>query len=202
MILDESDLPPGVKLGVVQSSPGPLDIEGFEQAARYVEVQLVPTDDVIQARIANIGQSTTRGLFLPPQEGDEVLVLFPGNRENSAVVIGGLGNNRSPNPTNNDGTKALLMWPTIELRSDDALPVHGVVLAPLLGDLSGFVNALNTFMTAASSAATAPQIAAAAVTFLSSTGIVPPTPDSFAAQLAQAAVSDSPYASPSIKATE
>lgn len=194
-----------VELGQVLTPPAPSPHDKSGQAARVVQLQLVPSGRTVEARVANLGQGLGRGVFAPPAAGDEVLVLLPGGDPNRAVVLGGLGNATAPNPTSNLGLNILLLHPGgVELRSADGLPAHGIVMGGLLGDLASWVAALEAFMLTASTATTAPQIATAAVTFMSAVGQMGPAPSPFSANLTASDAGGTggpPYASATNKVT-
>lgn len=162
----------GVELGVLETDPAPLDLEGYENAARYADVLVVPSDHSIQARVLQFGQGTGRGLFMGPKAGDECIVLYPGNRENSAIAVTGLGNNKSPHPSSADGLKAVLLHDGgIELRDADGATVRRVVHDELLSQLATYLTALEAFMTAtALDIIDSPATAAAATAFQGSVG--------------------------------
>lgn len=187
-----------VELGKVLTVPAPGLHDPSGQAARMVQVQLVPSGRLAEARVANLGQGLARGVFAPPAPGDEVLVLLPGGDPNRAVVLGGLGNGASPNPVANDGLKVLLMHPGgVELRSADGLPAHGIVMAPLLQGLLDYVNAVTVFMAAAAlDTSLSPGVAAAATAFQADPRVV-----EFVAELGASTAAGPPYASATNKVT-
>lgn len=194
-----------IELGTVLLPPTPDPT--MPVAAWHVLVELQPDGRTVDARVANVGQGPGKGAFWPLLKGDEVIVLLPGGDPNRAVVLGSLGNAKSPNPTANTGLRPLLMHPAgVELRSADGLPAHGLVLAPLLQDLQAFVTALLTFMgTAGTATGPAAPVAAAAATFLAD----PAVQTLLAGLTASAAPNNSvppgvgapPYATPTHKAT-
>lgn len=158
-----------VELGVALTPAAPSTLPGATTAARTVTVQLVHGTRTVEARVANVGQGAGRGIFAPILPGDELLVLFPGGEPNRAVVLGGLGSAKSPNPTENLGLAMLLLHPGGVLLSsvDGGLP-HGIVHGQFLAELSNLLSALTAFMTACSIASIpqAAEIKTAALDFL------------------------------------
>lgn len=172
-----------ILLGILESDPAPLPGADPEKSARYADVLLLPDDGTVSARVANLGQGPGRGVFSPPRAGDEVLVLVPSLDRQAAVILGGFGNEGgSPHPadatldrvlvTHDQGVRVqvegggqLSVTPaSVEIRaSADAAP-EPVVLESLLADLRAYVQAIDTFLLAASTATVAPQVAAAALT--------------------------------------
>lgn len=194
------ELPAGpcyVELGTLQGAPAPNLHDRTGTSARVVDVLLRPSGRLVEARVAHLGQGLGRGVFAPLEPDDQVLVFLPAGDANQAVVLGSLGSVLAPNPIANDGAKALVMHPGgVELRSADGLEAQGVVLAALLPGLLDLLSALQLFMATASSATTAPQIAAAAASFLADPAVA-----TLAGELGTSVGADAPYASPSVRAT-
>lgn len=197
------DPDPDIFLGLLIGDPEALPIPGYETVARYAEVQLVPDDIVIRARVGVLGQGLGRGLFVPLQQGDQVLVHMPNSDEQAAVITMSFGSLQAPHPSSADGEKIVALHPGgVELRNADAATVSGVVLEQLAPDLGDFLSALAVFMQTSSTATTAPQIAAAAATFLAAVAIPPAgpvPPGSFPSDLNLGP--QGPYVSDNIKAT-
>lgn len=148
-----------VELGVITVAPAAADIDGWENAARHVEGILVPEDVPFAARVGQIN-----GHFFYPEVGDEVIVFFPGGRDQAGVVLGTI---EAVYPSTASNTKGLIIRPDgIELRSTDAGAVDNVVLSALLTDLQTFVAALETFATSLAAAGGAPGGYGAAATVL------------------------------------
>jgi phage baseplate assembly protein gpV len=161
-----------VELGVARTAARASTTPGGATAARHVQVELVPSGRLVDARVAQVGQGTGKGLFLPVAVGDEVLVAFPGGNPNRGVIVAGLGNATVPNPAENDGTAAVLMHPGgVQLRHATGAPASGIVHGGVLPDLATYITAIDIFMTAISIATTAPQVAAAAVAFQAAVGV-------------------------------
>lgn len=188
--------PVQIELGEVLSDP--VQLGG---GALFAEVVLRPSGRIVDARLLNFGQGSGKGVFIPVQYGDDVVVLFPRGSPNDAIAIGGFGSNRNPTPNAADGSKIVLVHPGgVELRHDGTGQPHAIVYAPFLDGLQGLVTALTAFMaTAAALAATFPAdpspsakaISAAAGTFLGNTNVV-----EFVASLATSnATGGAPYAS-------
>lgn len=185
-----------VQLGkvVTPALPDPLSPTG----SRMCMVALAD-GRVVDARVAHLGQGLGRGAFWTPLPADEVLVFMPDGDPNSAVVFAGLGSAAAPNPLANAGAKALLMHPAgIEHRSVDGLPAHGVVIGPFLAALLPYLTALEAFVFTCSTAATAANIAAAAVTFMAAVQKAGAAPSSFAAQLTTSSAAPSPGVVPGV----
>jgi hypothetical protein len=180
------------ELGLVQTPPAPPPLA--PTAARMVQVQLVPSDRVIDARVANVGQGLGKGVFVPPQPGDEVLVLFPGGDPLRAVALSlGLGSAANPNPLGNTGLAILLQHlGGVRLVSADGLPENGIVHGQFLVELLAYLAALEAFITACSLAVIpqAAEIKAAALAFIASTKPpLGPLPSLFAESVAASATS-------------
>jgi len=191
-------LPAGVELGVIDSEPGMLDIDGYENAGLYACVHIVPGDRIHQARIIQLGQSQgTRGLYMQPRVGDECLVFYPGGREQGAVALAGIGSNKSPMPSSAGDVAVLLHDGGVELRTADGDVVRRVVHDALLAQLATYLLALETFMNTSKTAATAAIIAGAATTFM--TTVDPPA--GLSSDFRDSLVSLE-YASSGIKVTE
>lgn len=155
------DSRPSVELGVAQAPPTPSARPSAAQAARHCLVQLVPDGRLVEARVANIGQGFGKGIFAPIQAGDEVLVLLPGGDPNRAIVLGGLGNAKAPNPIGNTGLSMLLQHPAgVRLGTTDGQPEHGIVHGQHLVDLDAFLSALDTYLQAVALAVDAAAVAA------------------------------------------
>lgn len=86
-----------IELGVLDEDPKVIDLDGYDNCSRYAGVVL-SGDEYAQCRVANIGASSLRGLFFAPKKGDQVLVLFPGGRENAGIILGGLNSDATPIP--------------------------------------------------------------------------------------------------------
>lgn len=163
-----------VELGLAITPSAPSVLPGQTATARMVQLQLVPSGRLVEARVANVGQGTGKGIFAPILAGDEVIVLFPAGDPNRAVVLGGLGNGKSPNPVGNDQLSMLVQHPGgVRLVAVDGLPEYRIVHVELLSALSGFLAALDAFMTTSATAtgAAAP-VAAAATTYQTSPAVI------------------------------
>jgi hypothetical protein len=164
-------------LGVVRTPPAPSAATGAAAGAWVCQVELVPDRDVIEVRVMNPGQGLGKGLFVPWLVGDEVLVFFPDSDRMRAVALGGFGAASRPNPIDNTGAHALLLHPGgAKLQTTDGQPLHGLVHGQFLAELAPYLTAFETFMTTISTATTAPQIATAALTFLTGVSAATPVP--------------------------
>lgn len=185
-----------------------------------VSVLLQPGLIPAELRLVSFGQGPGQGLFFPVLPGAEVLVLYPDGEDgpdlDAGVALHGLssGANIAPLPT--DGSGAVLMSLLgVTLRSASGLPSSAILkgdlltggppgAAPPTGGLATWVAAVEAFMLTASTATTAPQIAAAAAAFLLTVGAAPISP--FAAALLVSAnpvtAGGPPYASLSNKVTD
>lgn len=190
------------ELGQAITPEAPSTVKGCASIARVVQVRLV-SGQTCTCRVLHLGQGLGRGVFTPILSGDEVLVLFPAGDPNRAVCISGFGNGVAVNPVANDLLHYVLMHPGgVELRSADGLPAHGIVQGNLLTDLATYLSAFETFMFDISIAATAPEIATAALAFMATTQKIAATPSTFLAALTTAGAGDpatgqgtAPYAS-------
>lgn len=186
------DNPPTIELGVMETDPAPLDIEGYDRAARYAEVHIVPGDRIHQCRVAVIGQGAGRGLFAYPEKGDEVLVFYPGGRDQSPVVLGGLGNLKAPHPSEAGTTKIVILHPGgVELRDTNAANVEKILLRPFAASgVNGHLTDVSTLAGAISTWAGAVQAAIAAIDPIEGSTLSPATAalttavGAFAAQVA------------------
>lgn len=156
-----------VELGIALAPAAPSAVAGAAATARTVLVELVPSGRVLSARVANPGQGLGKGVFVPIQKGDELLVLFPGGDPNRSVALAAMGNGVNVNPAGNLGTNLLALHPGgVTLGTVDGAPEYSIVHTELLSALSDFMVALATFMGACTSATGgAAGIAAAATTF-------------------------------------
>lgn len=179
---------PPVLLGVI------TEIEGFAGGV-LATVQPQPDGPELQARLMVLASGDDRGFVVPAEVGEEVVVLCPGGDPNRAVALAGLNSSPAARPDSDTGDHVDLVHPGgLETRTTAAADVDHVVLAELLDGLQAQQNALQTFMTTASAATTAPQIAAAATTYLTAMA-----GNGFVAKLAQSIASGAPYRSTALK---
>lgn len=115
-----------IEIGVMDEDPKILELDSdYSKCSRYAGVVLAG-DEYAQCRIANIGAGTNRGLFMAPREGDQVLVVFPGGRENSGIILGALNSNATPAPGEVESIAATLMNPDgILLTTEPEQPAVG-----------------------------------------------------------------------------
>lgn len=99
-----------LELGVMDEDPHVLELPGYDNASRYAGVILVG-DSYVQCRIANVGAGSLRGVFSDPRKGDQVLVVFPGGRANSGVVLGALHSDAAPYPAAADTDRTSIIDP-------------------------------------------------------------------------------------------
>lgn len=182
------------ELGVVTTPPVPPPTNALGSRMVLVEIVSSSSPKVLECRVLNLGQGAGRGVFAPLLPGDEVLVLLPGGDPMRAVCIGGLGSAVAPNPLDNTGLRTLVQHPGgVLLSTLDGQPAHGIVHGQHLVDMAPWVAALEAFMVAISTATTAPQVAAAAVAFMTAVGLVASPPGSaFGAALLTSAGAGTP----------
>lgn len=169
-----------VEVGVALTPSAPSAIPGAAAGARVCQVQLQPGGRIVEARQVNLGQGVGKGVFLPIAPGEEVLVLFPGGDPNRALVLGGLGNGRNPNPSDNLGAAALVMHPGgVELRDAPEVPANGIVHGQFLVELAAYLTQLDALIGSLAGAANIGAVVSAAAAFCSNTGTVPGTPSTF-----------------------
>lgn len=190
-----------LSLGIIETAPAPLPSAG-PTGARYCEVNLVPEDHTISARVANAGQGEGRGVFALPRVGDEVLVFFPDGDMQAAVIFAGVGSLAAPNPTSNTGDQILILHPGgVELKTQDAAQTEGVVLRSLVNDLRQHILALEVMINAMITASAAPGgYTAAASAYFATLQETPQIPTEFSRNLTTSAAAGAPYVAPNIKA--
>jgi hypothetical protein len=183
-----------------------------------VRVLLQPGNAPAEVRLLTFGQGPGQGLFFPVVPGAEIVVVFPEGEPDSGIGIAGLSSGANIAPTATDGAGAVLMSALgVTLRSVTGIPSEAIVkgslltggppgAAPPFGGLSQWVTAAEAFMFATSTATTAPQVAAAAVAFMTAVGKAGPLPSPFAALLTASAntvtAGGPPFASLTNKVTD
>ena len=90
-----------------------------------------------------VGAVGLQGRYDPVPDGAQVLVVLPNGSAQSALAIVGIPSEASPVPSDYDGSKTV-SYGLVEHRADAGATVDGVLLRPLLDDLSTFLGAINT----------------------------------------------------------
>lgn len=186
MLVDliRGEMPVFVSLGVVTE----IDIA---DGGRMLCVRLQPSGDEVLAREAQLGSGTQVGFYWPILVGDEVLVFFPDGDRNAGVAISGLQSNVKASPSGDNNSQPGLTHPLgFEVIGPGVQAVEGVVKSGIIGDMQTHDQALQTFMTTISTATLAPQIAAAALVYLTTVAL-----GGFAAKLSTSVAAGPPYRS-------
>ncbi len=178
---------------------GPIPNPFNPALSPLVSLLIQPGSTPAEMRLFNFGQGPGQGLFFAVLPGAEVIVLYPSGDDgpdlDAGFAIAGLSSGANIAPAAGDGSGAVLMSLLgVTIRSATGLPASPIVkgdlltggppgAAPPLGGLAAWVGAVETFMFTVSTATTAPQIAAAAVTFQATVGAVLAVPSPFSASL-------------------
>lgn len=124
------DIPVFVAIGQVTA------VETHPQWGYLVTLELRPSGQPVQARIATPGAGSARGDHWPVAVDDEVVVVMPDGDPNRAVVLGFLPSSSAAPPTNWGNAAPLLVHPSGKtFLTSQAATAQSVVLAALLPDL-------------------------------------------------------------------
>ena len=106
-----------------------------------------------------VGAVGLQGRYDPVPDGAQVLVVLPNGSAQSALAIVGIPSEASPVPADYDGAKTV-SYGLVEHRADAGATVEGVLLRPLLDDLSALVGAMQAMLTTLTNPLTPPGTAA------------------------------------------
>lgn len=124
------------------------------QGRWLVNCTIQPEGRPIQARLVVLGLGAGRGVLLPVEVGDEVLVVCPDGDSNKAVAIPSLASKPAPVPPEWAGDRIWFLHPGgTEIRATTTGPVQAVVVTSFLDAFSGILDDLITVATAAGAAA-------------------------------------------------
>jgi hypothetical protein len=129
-------------------------IEAHTAYGYLVDLTVRPSGKFAQARLLFTGTGEGVGLLFPVQIGDEVLVVFPDGQPNEAIAIAGLTSAARQLPSDFDNTTAQLTHANgLELRTVEGAAVEALLAKSLSDDLSSYVAAVDTFISACSTLA-------------------------------------------------
>lgn len=126
----------GLQIGVVEAYPSDGDPDGFHRIKIRIPA-VHETDSVIWARLIFPYAGDARGMFLVPEEGDEVVVGFFNDDPRHAVVLGSLYNGKTELPlemTDKNNEKGLVTRSGIKMIFTDEEDKEKVEIATPAGN--------------------------------------------------------------------